>query len=131
MPEQKFEPMTRAQKAQLEAELAELEGPRRKDVVAAIAAARAFGDLSENFEYHAAKSERGLLERRITILRDRLSRTVLVDGDQPLATDSVGVGSRVVIEDERGERLARRHFECRRGLAGIAARPRPSRGEAR
>ena len=106
MPEEKFEPMTRAQKAQLEAELAELEGPRRKEVVAAIAAARAFGDLSENFEYHAAKNEQGLLERRITILHDRLSRSVLVDEDSQRATDSVGVGSSVVIEDERGERLA-------------------------
>jgi transcription elongation factor GreA len=105
MPEEKFEPMTRAQKAQLESELAELEGPRRQDVVAAIAAARAFGDLSENFEYHAAKNEQGLLERRITILRDRLARSVLVDEDKPLATDSVGVGSSVVIEDEGGERL--------------------------
>src|SRR4051794_37477030 len=102
---EKSEPMTRAQKAQLEAELAELEGPRRKDVVAAIAAARAFGDLSENFEYHAAKNEQGLLERRITILRDRLARSVVVDEGQPLATDSVGVGSNVVIEDEGGERL--------------------------
>jgi transcription elongation factor GreA len=105
MPEEKSEPMTRAQKAQLEAELAELEGPRREDVVAAIAAARAFGDLSENFEYHAAKNEQGLLERRITILRDRLARSVLVDEDQPLPTDSVGVGSSVVIEDEAGDRL--------------------------
>jgi transcription elongation factor GreA len=105
MPEEKSEPMTRAQKAQLEAELAELEGPRREDAVAAIAAARAFGDLSENFEYHAAKNEQGLLERRITILRDRLARSVLVEKDQSLPTDSVGVGSTVVIEDERGEWL--------------------------
>jgi transcription elongation factor GreA len=97
--------MTRAQKARLEAELAELEGPRRQEVVAAIAAARAFGDLSENFEYHAAKNEQGLLERRITILRDRLSRSVLVDEDASLATNSVGVGSTVVIEDDHGDRL--------------------------
>src|ERR671929_46070 len=59
MPEEKPEPLTRAQKEQLEAELAELEGPRRADAVKAIATARAFGDLSENFEYHAAKNEQG------------------------------------------------------------------------
>lgn len=105
MPEEKLEPMTRAQKAQLESELAELEGPRREEVVAAIATARAFGDLSENFEYHAAKNEQGLLERRITILRDRLARAVVVDENQPLATGIVGVGSSVVIEDEGGDRL--------------------------
>jgi transcription elongation factor GreA len=99
----KWEQLTAAQKAQLEAELAELEGPRRAEAVQAIAAARSFGDLSENFEYHAAKNEQGLLERRITLLRDRLDRAVLVDEDS--AGDTVGVGSRVEIEDEQGEVL--------------------------
>ena len=104
MSNDKAEPLTKAQKTQLEAELAELEGPRRAEAVEAIARARSFGDLSENFEYHAAKNEQGLLERRITILRDRLDRAVIVD-----ATDAprgiVGVGTRVKIEDERGQEL--------------------------
>jgi len=104
MPEDKPEPLTQAQKEQLEAELAELEGPRRADAVEAIATARAFGDLSENFEYHAAKNEQGLLERRITVLRDRLDRSVVVDEDA--AGDSVGVGSKVKVEDEHGERMS-------------------------
>jgi transcription elongation factor GreA len=104
MPDEKPEPLTAAQKEQLEAELAEMEGPRRKAIVEAIATARGFGDLSENFEYHAAKNEQGLLERRITVLRDRLSRAVLVDEDER-ETGRVGVGSKVVIEDERGEQL--------------------------
>src|SRR5215475_15976042 len=105
MPEEKAEHLTQAQKEQLEAELAELEGPRRAAVVDAIATARGFGDLSENFEYHAAKNEQGLLERRITILRDRLDRAVLVDEDAAAASDTVGVGSKVELEDERGERM--------------------------
>ena len=95
--------MTAEQRAQLEAELAELEGPRRAAAVEAIKAARAFGDLSENFEYHAAKNEQGMLERRIRVLRDRLNRAVLVDHDT--ASDAVGIGSKVELEDERGERL--------------------------
>ena len=103
MPSEKSEPLTRAQKAQLEAELAELEGPRRAAVVEAIKTARAFGDLSENVEYHAAKNEQGLLERRIRVLRDRLDRSVLVDEDAP--GDEVGVGSKVELEDEQGGRL--------------------------
>ena len=104
MPDEKPEPLTAAQKEQLEAELAELEGPRRKAIVEAIATARGFGDLSENFEYHAAKNEQGLLERRITLLRDRLSRAEIVDEGRREA-GRIGVGSTVVIEDERGERL--------------------------
>jgi transcription elongation factor GreA len=100
----KAEHLTQAQKDQLEAELAELEGPRRAEAVAAIAAARSFGDLSENFEYHAAKNEQGLLERRITLLRDRLDRAVIID-ETAVAGDTVGVGSSVEIEDEQGERM--------------------------
>jgi transcription elongation factor GreA len=100
---EKPERLTQAEKEKLEAELAELEGPRRAAMVEAIATARGFGDLSENFEYHAAKNEQGLLERRITILRDRLSRVELVE--KAGAGDVVGVGSQVELEDERGERL--------------------------
>jgi transcription elongation factor GreA len=104
MPSEKPEQMTAAQKEQLEAELAELEGPRRAAMVEAIKTARGFGDLSENFEYHAAKNEQGLLERRITILRDRLQRAVVIDEDA--ADDgAIGVGSKVELEDDQGERM--------------------------
>lgn len=104
MPIETPQPLTSEQKAQLEAELAEFEGPRRAEMVEAIRVARGFGDLSENFEYHAAKNEQGMLERRITLLRDRLSRSVVVD-EEAAASDRVGVGSRVEIEDEAGERM--------------------------
>ena len=98
------EQLTQAQKEQLEAELAELEGPQRQAAIEAIAAARSFGDLSENFEYHAAKNEQGLLERKITMLRDRLHRAVVVEDDAS-APGVVSVGSKVEIEDDRGERM--------------------------
>jgi transcription elongation factor GreA len=104
MPGEKSEHVTPAQKEQLEAELAELEGPRRAAIVEAIKTARGFGDLSENFEYHAAKNEQGLLERRITILRDRLQRAVLIDEDAG-GSGEVGIGSKVELEDEQGERM--------------------------
>ena len=96
------EEMTRAQHEQLKAELAELEGPKRAEIVEAIAVARGHGDLSENFEYHAAKNEQGLLERRIRILRNRLEEAVVVEGS---AGGVVSTGSRVVIADESGERM--------------------------
>jgi transcription elongation factor GreA len=105
MPAERIEHLTAAQKTALEAELAELEGPRRAAIVQAIATARGFGDLSENFEYHAAKNEQGLLERRITILRDRLQNSVLVDEAAAAASGVVTVGSTVEIEDEHGERM--------------------------
>lgn len=105
MASEKSEPLTQAQKEQLEAELAELEGPRRAEAVEAIASARSFGDLSENFEYHAAKNEQGMLERRISMLRDRLDRAVVVDEAAVASSDTVVVGTRVEIEDEQGERM--------------------------
>ena len=105
MAQDKTEHLTQAQKEQLEAELAELEGPKRAEIVKAIATARGFGDLSENFEYHAAKNEQGLLERRIRMLRDRLDRSVLVDEDAVAATGEIGVGSKVELEDEHGAKL--------------------------
>jgi len=94
--------LTPAAHAQLEAELAELEGPKRKEVVQAIATARAHGDLSENFEYHAAKNEQGLLEARIRTLRARLDGAEIVED---AAADEVGVGSVVDIEGDGGQKL--------------------------
>ena len=96
------EHLTAAQRDRLQAELAELEGPRRKEIIEAIAAARGHGDLAENFEYHAAKNEQGLLERKISILRARLEDAEIVEGGDP---DVVSVGSHVVIEDGDGARL--------------------------
>jgi transcription elongation factor GreA len=104
MSSQKPEPLTLAQKEQLEAELAELEGPRRTAAIDAIATARGFGDLSENFEYHAAKNEQGMLERKITLLRDRLARAVPV-AENAGTSNTVVVGSKVEFEDESGERM--------------------------
>ena len=99
------EQLTRAQREQLESELAELEGPRRKAIVEAIATARGHGDLSENFEYHAAKNEQGLLERKITILRARLQDAEIVDESVAARSGVAGVGSHVALERDDGETM--------------------------
>jgi transcription elongation factor GreA len=99
--EPRIEQLT-AEAPALEAELAELEGPRRKAAVQAIKTAREFGDLSENFEYHAAKNEQGLLEARIRTLRERLNHAVTVEHD---TDENVGVGSLVEIEDGDGDAM--------------------------
>ena len=97
--------LTPAAYASLETELAELEGPKRKEVVQAIATARAHGDLSENFEYHAAKNEQGLLEARIRVLRHRLQHATVVDEEQAAASGVVTVGSRVELERDDGTQM--------------------------
>jgi transcription elongation factor GreA len=96
------ERLTAKQAEALRAEVEELEGPRRTEVVAAIKKAREFGDLSENFEYHAAKNEQGLLEARIRTLRARLDHAEIVE----VATgDEVGIGSVVEVDDESGQTM--------------------------
>jgi transcription elongation factor GreA len=104
MNEPKVDRLTVSQRDALAAELAELEGPKRTAVVHAIKTAREHGDLSENFEYHAAKDEQGLLEARIRTLRDRLDHSVLVE-ESELAADKVGIGSKVELADEQGNRI--------------------------
>ena len=104
MSDERGEQLTHAQREQLEAELVELEGPKRQAVIEAIATARGHGDLSENFEYHAAKNDQGLLEARIRTIRDRLDRAVVVD-QASSASGEVGIGSTVDVEDENGERI--------------------------
>ena len=96
------EDLTREQHVRLSAELAELEGPKRQEIIEAIKVARGHGDLSENFEYHAAKNEQALLERQIAILRDRLDHAHIVEDARP---DVVSPGSHLVVEDEHGERF--------------------------
>ncbi len=102
MNEQRNDQLTSDQRTALEAELAELEGPRRKAIIESIARAREFGDISENFEYHAAKNEQGLLEARIAKLKDRLHHAVTVEHD---TDEHIGVGSVVEVEDGDGEKM--------------------------
>jgi transcription elongation factor GreA len=96
------EKLTAKQAASLREEIEELEGPRRTEVVAAIKKAREFGDLAENFEYHAAKNEQGLLEARIRTLRARLDHAEIVEH---AAANEVGVGSVVDVAGDGGQRL--------------------------
>jgi transcription elongation factor GreA len=96
------EVLTPAAHAQLQAELDELEGPKRKAIIEAIAVARAHGDLSENVEYHAAKNEQGLMEARIRVLRHRLQNATIVDEAEAAKSGVVTVGSKVALERDDG-----------------------------
>ena len=96
------EKLTSKQATALREELEQLEGPRRTEIVQAIKTAREFGDLSENFEYHAAKNEQGLLEARIRTLRARLDGAEIVED---AASDQVGIGSVVDVEGDGGQKL--------------------------
>ena len=82
----------------LKAELAELEGPARREIAERIKTAREWGDLKENAEYHSAKNDQSFLETRILRLNQRLRAANVVDG--PATAGEVGFGSEVRVRDE-------------------------------
>jgi transcription elongation factor GreA len=74
----------------LTAELEELSGPRREEVIARIAEARDEGDLKENGGYHAAREEQGKIEARIRELTALLRN---VEVGEATASDEVHAGN--------------------------------------
>jgi transcription elongation factor GreA len=91
-------PMTLKGFESLQEELRRLKNLERPQIVEAIAAARALGDLSENAEYHAAKDRQGIVEARIAVLEDKVSKAAIVDVSK-IVSDSVKFGATVEIED--------------------------------
>ncbi|MDD9812096.1 MAG: transcription elongation factor GreA [Gammaproteobacteria bacterium] len=92
--------LTRAGAERLRVELKRLKRTDRPQVIAAIAEARAHGDLSENAEYHAAKEQQGLIEARIRELESNLSAAEVID-PATLGGDKVVFGARVELFDEQ------------------------------
>ncbi|HEX2016997.1 MAG TPA: transcription elongation factor GreA [Solirubrobacteraceae bacterium] len=88
--------------ADLNAELADLEGRGRREIADRIRTAREWGDLKENSEYHDAKNDQAHLETRILRLREKIAAADVTE--IPEATGAVGFGSTVVVEDEQGQR---------------------------
>ena len=78
----------------LVAELRQLENVELPQVREAIAEARDKGDLSENFEYHAAKREQGRLLSQIRF-RQRVLENARVIDRSVLGSDSIGLLSKV------------------------------------
>jgi len=91
-------PMTRAGYDKLKADLDHLHTVELPKILERLATARSEGDLSENAEYHGAQESRGLMEARINVLRDKLSRAVLIDPSQ-IPKGEVAFGSTVRVKD--------------------------------
>ena len=91
-------PMSRAGYDKLMAELKQMEDVDMPKVAERIAEARSAGDLKENAEYHGARESQGLLQAKINLLRDKLSRARLVDAST-LPKDEVVFGCTVIVKD--------------------------------
>jgi transcription elongation factor GreA len=79
-------------------ELDELTNVRRPNIVSKIKAARELGDLSENFEYHAAKNEQGMMEARIKELEAIIKNHVIIESR--VANGVVAMGSTVHFSED-------------------------------
>lgn len=92
-------PLTVNGAEKLRIELHNLKTVERPNVIAAIAEARAHGDLSENAEYDAAKERQSFVEGRIVELEFKLSNAQIIDPKLLDAEGNVVFGSTVDLED--------------------------------
>jgi len=83
----------------LRAELKRLKKTDRPAVIAAIAEARAHGDLSENAEYHAAREQQSFIEGRLKELESKLSIAEVIDASKSALKGRVIFGAYVVLYD--------------------------------
>ena len=96
-------PMTIEGANRLNEELQHLKKIERKAVIAAIAEARAHGDLKENAEYHAAKEKQGFIEGRIRDLESKLSHCRVIDISQIPNEGKVVFGATVTLVNVHSE----------------------------
>lgn len=87
------EKLTKSDVEKIEAEIEHRKLVVRKEAIEAVKEARAHGDLSENFEYHAAKKDKNSNESRIRYLEKMLKNAIIVDENSD--EDEVGINNTV------------------------------------
>jgi transcription elongation factor GreA len=99
--------MTKKGAERLRTELERLKSEERPRIIAAIAEARAHGDLKENAEYHAAREMQGFIEGRIQELEGALSHAEVIDVTRLNAGTRIVFGATVDLADEdSGEEIS-------------------------
>ena len=97
-------PLTTKGAERLRAVLARLKSEDRPRIIAAIAEARAHGDLSENAEYHAAREQQSFAEGRIGMLEQLLAEARIIDVTTIDAGDKVVFGATVKLVNLSNEK---------------------------
>lgn len=87
--------ITEEKRKELKAELEDLKGPKRKEILASLKYAKSLGDLSENAEYHQAREDQGKLEERIAKIEQILQFS---QNFSRRGGDIVELGSKVVVQ---------------------------------
>ena len=97
------EQLTKSDVAKIEAEINHRKLVVRKEAIEAVKEARAQGDLSENFEYYAAKRDKNINESRINYLTRMLRNAEIIDDTS--AEDEVGLNKKVKIYYEEDDEV--------------------------
>ncbi len=93
------EPITIEGLKKLKDELEDLKNNKRPKIVAAIAEARAHGDLKENAEYHAAKEQQGHVESRVLNINNIIATANVIDVSKIENDGKIIFGSTVTVKD--------------------------------
>lgn len=120
-------PLTTQGAQRLRAELEELKSVKRPTVIAAIAEARAHGDLKENAEYHAARDQQSFIEGRIKQLESELSHAQVIDVSTLNAGSKIVFGANVTLadvetdEEKRYQIVGDLEADIKQGLIAISS----------
>ena len=96
-------PMTAKGAEKLRNQLQELKTVERPRITAAIAEARAHGDLSENAEYHAAREQQSFIEGRIQAIEHALAHAEIIEISNINADGKVVFGATVTVMNLENE----------------------------
>ena len=92
--------ITKEKKQELELELVNLKGPKRKEIIESLEYAKSLGDLSENAEYHQTREDQGKLEARIAQIEQILQNSEVISR---AGGEIVDIGSFVTMQKEGGK----------------------------
>ena len=98
------QPITVSGLEKIKLELDDRKNKVRPKIVQAISEARSHGDLKENAEYHAAKEEQGLNEKRIQELETAIATANVIDVTKYKKDDKVIFGSTIIVKDLETEK---------------------------
>ena len=98
------QPITVSGLKKIKLELDERKNIIRPKIVQAIAEARSHGDLKENAEYHAAKEEQGLNEKRVQELETTIATANVIDITKIKKDDKVIFGATIIVKDLETEK---------------------------
>ena len=121
-----YDELTEVDVKKMQEELEYRQNVLRPQLIDDVKVARAFGDLSENFEYKAAKREKNRNDSRIRYLKQMLASAVVIDAKS--GADEVGLFDRVVLylEDDDEEMTVRFVTTLRQNaLEGLISKESP------